>query len=117
MEYTIKNLTPDEAKKLCPICRKYGKNGNGFDVPMCLYYPQLILDEEKPQCLFAKHIGKPIIQVHCDICGQEIKRMRFIDGVHRPPKPTVNDLYICIECLKKPESQYLREMIQKGRKK
>jgi len=61
-------------------------------------------------------MGKPIIQVHCDLCGYELKGMRFIDSVHRPPKPTVDGMYICSNCLNKPENQYLREIIIKDRK-
>ena len=116
MNFSTKNLTPEEARKLCPVCNKYGQNGKGFMTPICLYYPHLVLDEEKPKCLFAKHIGKPIIQVHCDLCGYELKGMRFIDGVHEPPKPTVVDLYICAHCINKPENQYLRDKLAKDRK-
>ena len=30
MNFSTKKLTPEEARKLCPVCNKYGQNGKGF---------------------------------------------------------------------------------------
>ena len=108
---TIKKvLTTNEARQLCPVCRKYNPkmDKNGFETPMCLHHPGVILPEEKEKCLFAKYAGYPIVQVLCDFCGKEIRHLRFIDGVHKPPEPTIDGLFICRDCIKKPEHENLR---------
>lgn len=118
MAISKKHVTPQEARKLCPICNKYDKiyQKGHTGSPICLYKPELISAEEKHQCLFSKYAGYKVVQAHCDLCGRELPDSRVIEGVHPLPEPTIDDMYVCNACLNLPENTDLKRRVQELRR-